>query len=80
MWLNDKKEGPGKFIYRNRRQMYEGEWSLGQPKCGTLKDLPPLQGQAPRKYLIPAIELAEPERLLEEERRALVEEREERML
>jgi hypothetical protein len=45
VWFNDQKEGPGKFIYRQKRQIYEGEWSLGMPKCGTLKDLPPIAGK-----------------------------------
>ena len=26
MWYNDLKEGPGKFVYRSKRQIYEGEW------------------------------------------------------
>ena len=41
MWLNDQKEGPGKYIYRSRRQAFEGEWVKGMPKCGTMVDLPP---------------------------------------
>ena len=39
MWMNDEKEGPGKFIYKTRGQCYEGEWSKGLPKCGVLCDL-----------------------------------------
>lgn len=37
--MNDLKEGPGKFIYKTRKQIYEGEWALGSPKCGSLKDM-----------------------------------------
>ena len=55
MWLDDFKEGPGKFIYRLKRQAYEGEWVKGLPKCGTIVDLPPLHGTMPRKYPIPAV-------------------------
>ncbi|KAJ3083158.1 hypothetical protein HDU99_000427 [Rhizoclosmatium hyalinum] len=55
MWLDDQKEGPGKYIYKSKRQMYEGEWSKGLPKCGTLVDLPPLPGQVPKKYPIPEV-------------------------
>ena len=55
MWFNDHKEGPGKFIYRVKRQIYEGEWALGLPKCGTLKDLPPITGTLPRTYPIPQV-------------------------
>jgi hypothetical protein len=55
MWLNDQKEGPGKFIYKHKRQAYEGEWFRGLPKCGTLVDLPHLPGAMPRKYPIPEV-------------------------
>ncbi|KAJ3414327.1 hypothetical protein HDV05_006695 [Chytridiales sp. JEL 0842] len=60
MWLDDQKEGPGKFIYKTKRQAYEGEWYRGLPKCGTLVDLPPLPGTMPRKYPIPELKLAAP--------------------
>jgi hypothetical protein len=55
MWLNDQKEGPGKFIYKTKRQAYEGEWSQGLPKCGTLVDLLPLPGHGPKAYLLPEV-------------------------
>lgn len=54
-WFNDQKEGPGKFIYRSKRQCYEGEWAKDMPKCGTLRDLPPLAGTQPRMYPIPPV-------------------------
>ncbi|KAJ3110502.1 18S rRNA maturation protein [Phlyctochytrium bullatum] len=53
MWLDDQKEGPGRFIFKTKRQAYEGEWFRGMPKCGTLVDLLPLPGTMPRKYPIP---------------------------
>lgn len=53
--MNDMKEGPGKFIYKTKRQMYVGEWSKGMPKCGTLVDLKPLAGFPSRKYPIPPV-------------------------
>ena len=40
MWFNDLKEGPGKFIYKEQRRCYQGEWRLDLPKCGTLVDMP----------------------------------------
>ena len=40
MWFNDLKEGPGKFIYKDQRRCYQGEWSMDQPKCGTMVDMP----------------------------------------
>ncbi|KAJ3064306.1 hypothetical protein HDU98_012270 [Podochytrium sp. JEL0797] len=80
MWLDDLKEGPGKYIYKAKRQMYEGEWSKGSPKCGTLVDLPPLQGQMPKKYPIPAIKLADPDAVLENQREEIREMRMARMM
>ena len=55
MWLNNEKEGPGKFIYKTKRQSYEGEWVSGMPKCGMLRDLPPLQGQNAKDFPIPLV-------------------------
>ncbi|KAJ3321642.1 MORN repeat-containing protein 3 [Blyttiomyces sp. JEL0837] len=80
MWLDDQKEGPGKFIYKMKRQMYEGEWSRGLPKCGTLVDLPPLPGQLPRKYPIPEVKLADPRGILERQKLEIQEERMVRMM
>ena len=40
MWMNDMKEGPGRFFYRTKHQIYEGEWAMDVPKCGTLVDVP----------------------------------------
>lgn len=37
-WLNDKKEGPGRFYYKASGKVYEGEWVDGAPKCGTYYD------------------------------------------
>ena len=67
LWINDKKSGihfhfisslpfmigPGKFIFKNQRQCYTGEWLDGLPKYGTLVDLPPFE----RKYLIPSVKI-----------------------
>ncbi|ORY40155.1 histone H3 K4-specific methyltransferase SET7/9 N-terminal domain-containing protein [Rhizoclosmatium globosum] len=80
MWLDDQKEGPGKYIYKSKRQMYEGEWSKGLPKCGTLVDLPPLPGQVPKKYPIPEIKLADPEAVLEHQREEIRDARMVRMM
>ncbi|KAJ3104455.1 hypothetical protein HDU97_009240 [Phlyctochytrium planicorne] len=80
MWLDDQKEGPGRFIFKTKRQAYEGEWSKGMPKCGSLVDLLPLPGTMPRKYPIPAIKLADPEGLLHGQRSLIQEERMQRML
>jgi len=33
-WMADKKEGPGRFFYKNTNKVYEGEWQNDTPKCG----------------------------------------------
>ena len=38
--MEDKKEGPGRFIYLKKRQMYEGEWLNDVAKCGSLVQFP----------------------------------------
>jgi hypothetical protein len=80
MWLDDKKEGPGKFVYKAKRQMYKGEWSKGLPKCGTLVDLPVLAGGEPKKYPIPEIKLADADGVLETQREEIREARISRMM
>ncbi|KAJ3053737.1 hypothetical protein HK097_003507, partial [Rhizophlyctis rosea] len=74
-WFNDLKEGPGKFIYRSKRQCYEGEWAKDMPKCGTLKDLPPLAGTKARTYPIPSLTLADPQKVLDNARESILEDR-----
>ena len=39
-WLNDKKEGPGRYFYRVTCKMYEGEWVDDTAKCGVYQDIP----------------------------------------
>ncbi|KAI8920505.1 hypothetical protein BC831DRAFT_479341 [Entophlyctis helioformis] len=80
MWLNDDKEGPGKFVYRTKRQAYEGEWTKGMPKCGTLRDLPPLPGHREKQYPIPPIQLSDPNGILETQRQLIYEDRVQRMM
>jgi len=53
--MNGEKEGPGKFIYKSKRQMYEGQWSNGIPKCGTIVDITELPIYPKRKYPIPPV-------------------------
>jgi hypothetical protein len=55
MFIDDQKEGPGKFIYKKNRQVYEGEWVKGMPKCGAIRDLPPLPKENIHKFLIPPV-------------------------
>ncbi|ORX87386.1 hypothetical protein BCR32DRAFT_274527 [Anaeromyces robustus] len=71
MWMNGEKEGPGKFIYKSKRQMYEGQWSNGIPKCGTIIDISELPIYPKRKYPIPPCELRDPDRVLQKEYKEL---------
>ncbi|KAJ3154153.1 hypothetical protein HDU86_004695 [Geranomyces michiganensis] len=85
-YLNDLKEGPGRFIYRQKRQCYEGEWALDMPKCGTLRDLPPLAGHegtgptARKWWPIPQLTLLNPNEVLATEREAIREDRLQRVV
>ncbi|KAI8824177.1 uncharacterized protein EV422DRAFT_573260 [Fimicolochytrium jonesii] len=85
-YFNDLKEGPGKFIYRRKRQAYEGEWALDMPKCGTLRDLPALvgpEGKGPGArawWPIPPLTLKDSQSVIAMERRAILEERLQRVM
>ncbi|KAI9093743.1 hypothetical protein DFS34DRAFT_256569 [Phlyctochytrium arcticum] len=80
-FFNDMKEGAGRFIYRLKRQCYEGEWALDMPKCGTVRDLPPLagrEGQLPDArdwWPIPELKLQNPEEVLQTEKEGILQER-----
>jgi len=37
-WKNGMKNGPGKFFYLDKGQIYEGIWVDDVPKCGEMKD------------------------------------------
>lgn len=75
MWMNGEKEGPGKFIYKSKRQKYEGEWSKGIPKCGTIVDISSLPEYPERKYPIPPLKLLKPDEVLKNEYKKLTIER-----
>ncbi|KAJ3359593.1 hypothetical protein GGF32_009149 [Allomyces javanicus] len=88
IFVNDMKEGPGKFFYKQRHQVYEGEWSADMPKCGTIRDIEP-RGNAGRaagpalsgnKCKLPALELADPDDVLATRRQEIMQERIERLL
>ncbi|TPX32970.1 hypothetical protein SmJEL517_g03999 [Synchytrium microbalum] len=63
-WLEDMKDGLGQFIYKYKRQVYDGEWAHDVPKCGTVMDLPPLIGHPPKKHPLPKICLEDPMEVL----------------
>jgi len=37
-WSNGVKNGPGKFFYQDKGQVYEGMWVDDLAKCGQMKD------------------------------------------
>ena len=37
-WIEDQKEGPGKFLYASTRKLYEGEWVKDIPQCGEYRE------------------------------------------
>jgi hypothetical protein len=80
MWFDDEKEGPGKFVYLKKRQCYKGEWSKGQPRCGTLENLSALKGYPGTLYPIPQLQLEDPESVLESERQFIYEQRASRLV
>ncbi|KAI8913493.1 hypothetical protein EDD86DRAFT_187159 [Gorgonomyces haynaldii] len=79
MWFNDQKEGPGKYVYLKKRQCYEGEWSQGMPKCGTLVDLTPFPGYD-KMYQIPTLRLENPQQVIEEQRTIIYDDRAQRLM
>ncbi|KAJ3325550.1 hypothetical protein HDV06_003320 [Boothiomyces sp. JEL0866] len=80
MWFDDEKEGPGKFIYLKKRQVYKGEWSKGQPRCGTIQNLPSHGDYHGPKYQMPVLELQDPNRILELERDIIYQARAKRLV
>ncbi len=37
-WRDDMKNGPGKFFYLDKGQVYTGDWVDDIAKCGALED------------------------------------------
>ena len=54
-WRNDKKNGPGRYFYLDRGQLYEGTWLDDVPKCGEMKDFGREGAPAPTQYPIPVV-------------------------
>ncbi|KAJ3339640.1 hypothetical protein HDU93_007967 [Gonapodya sp. JEL0774] len=77
-FMDDLKEGPGRYIYRSQRRCYEGEWSRNQPVCGNITDLPGLDGSTDGGK-IPKIFLRDVEAVLASQREELTNERLARM-
>ena len=54
-WKVDKKNGPGKFFYLDKGQVYEGVWVDDIPKCGTVVDFGRDGAPDPTTYPIPEV-------------------------
>ena len=54
-WKTDKKNGPGKFFYLDKGQVYEGVWVEDIPKCGTVVDFGREGAPDPTQYPIPEV-------------------------
>ncbi|KAI8899635.1 hypothetical protein BC833DRAFT_584970 [Globomyces pollinis-pini] len=80
MWFDNEKEGPGKFIYLTKRQCYKGEWSKGQPRCGTIQNLSNLAGYPGTIYPIPPIQLEDPQKVLDGEKELIYQSRAKRLV
>lgn len=63
---NDKKNGPGKFFYLDKGQLYEGVWADDIAKCGEMRDFGRENAPAPTQFEIPKVELFNSKAVLEE--------------
>ena len=55
LWKSDMKNGPGKFMYLNKGQVYTGEWVDDIPVCGLLEDVERERAPDPPVYPIPKV-------------------------
>ena len=68
-WLDDAKEGPGRYFYKSTGKVYEGEWVDGAPRCGAFRDARPGElpddddelEPRPESFPLPALSLLQPE-------------------
>lgn len=54
-WKDDQKNGPGKFFYLDKGQMYEGVWVDNIAKCGNITDFGRDGAPEPTQYPIPEV-------------------------
>ena len=55
-WKNGKKNGPGKFFYLDKGQVYEGIWLEDVAKCGEMKDFGRHEAPDATLYPIPPVQ------------------------
>ena len=54
-WSDDMKNGPGRFLYLDKGQVYTGTWVDDIAKCGSLEDFGREGAPAPPIYPIPEV-------------------------
>lgn len=74
--MDNKKEGPGRFIYLKKRQMFEGEWFQDVAQCGTIVQFP----NSTPVHPIPIIQLLDYKMVIEESICQIQKQREEHVM
>lgn len=67
-WLCDKREGSGSYFYAESGKVFSGEWADDLPKAGVYTQAQPNPEQAtpvPETFVLPEVELADPNGVLE---------------
>lgn len=55
-WLNNVKEGPGRYYYLSTNKVYEGEWHQDTAKCGVFRDIQEdMVDSNPDHFILPAV-------------------------
>ena len=54
-WNKDMKNGPGKFFYNDKGQMYEGTWVDDVARCGEMIDICRETAPDATPYPIPSV-------------------------
>lgn len=57
-WAADVKDGPGRMYYVARNKVYEGEWLMGEAKCGVIVDIERASNAGERRLGLPVLGLA----------------------
>ncbi|XP_044151321.1 MORN repeat-containing protein 3-like [Bufo gargarizans] len=74
-WKDGRKHGAGIFYYLDKGRIYDGYWVKDIPKCGTMEDIDCTEAPNTKKLLIPEVKVADPQKICEEARRALLQKR-----
>ncbi|CAH8841417.1 unnamed protein product [Trichobilharzia szidati] len=72
-WLNDKKNGRGKYFFLTTGQLMEGVWCDDVPKNSQIVDLGREVARNPTESEIPEIKLEDPNGVLRETQEKLME-------